>query len=226
MLLASIKTLSQLGDPGLRKIAVLTVFLGIMSIACCGGLSWWLLTNIGILGFGFLDSLVPWIGASLILVVGLIFFPSTIMLISSFFTDKIVTCVEIKYYPERVGTIHVPIAGSIKSSLVLIVIAGVLNICLIPFYALGLVLPGLSFVIFYAANGYLIGRELFEAAATRHYSQSKTKKLRRKYFFRITFGGAMITFLGTIPIINLIAPVFGVCFMVHCFHGLENDQGG
>lgn len=224
MLLAIIKSLRQLGDSDLRKIVLFTILLGIISIACCGGISWWLLDNMGILGFGFLDSLVPWIGTSLVLTVGLIFFPSTIMLISSFFADKIAYCVEAKYYPTRMGVRQVPIGDFIKSSLILILIAGILNICLLPFYALGLVLPGLSFVIFYTVNGYLIGRELFEAAATRHYSQSTTKKLRRRYFFRITFGGALITFLGTIPVVNLAAPVFGVGFMVHYFHELNNNQ--
>ena len=128
MLKALSNTVAQLSEPSLRKILFYSVLLALASIVICSGLGWLLLDQFGLLGFGFLDSFLPWIGASLIIVMGLVFFPSTIMLVASLFSDRIIRAVEEKYYPENIGTVHVPLTSSIKTSLTLIVIASIVNI--------------------------------------------------------------------------------------------------
>ncbi|MEC7807282.1 MAG: EI24 domain-containing protein, partial [Pseudomonadota bacterium] len=197
MLKALSNTVAQLSEPSLRKILFYSVLLALASIVICSGLGWVLLDQFGLLVFGFLDSFLPWIGASLIIVMGLVFFPSTIMLVASLFSDRIIRAVEEKYYPENIGTVHVPLTSSIKTSLTLIVIASIVNICLLPFYALGMILPGLSFIIFYLGNGYLLGRELFETVAQRHLPANDARKLRKQYFLKVLIGGGLITFLAT-----------------------------
>ena len=113
---------------------------------------------------------------------------------------------------------------SIRTGLTLIIIATIINICLLPFYALGMLLPGLSFVIFYLGNGYLIGRELFETVAQRHLPVKEARQLRKRYFLKILLGGGLITFVATIPLINLATPLFGIGFMVHLYHKFHSEN--
>ena len=225
MLKALSNTVAQLSEPSLRKILFYSVLLALASIVICSGLGWVLLDHFSLLGFGFLDSFLPWIGASLIIVMGLVFFPSTIMLVASLFSDRIIRAVEEKYYPENIGTVHVPLTSSIKTSLTLIVIASIVNICLLPFYALGMILPGLSFIIFYLGNGYLLGRELFETVAQRHLPANDARKLRKQYFLKVLIGGGLITFLATLPLVNLLAPIIGTVLMVHFYHNFNTKNG-
>ncbi len=147
------------------------------------------------------------------------------MLVASLFSDRIIRAVEEKYYPEKIGTVHVPLTTSIKTSLTLIVIASIVNICLLPFYALGMILPGLSFIIFYLGNGYLLGRELFETVAQRHLPAKEARKLRKQYFLKVLIGGGLITFLATLPLVNLFAPIIGTVLMVHFYHNFNKKNG-
>ncbi|MBH68009.1 MAG: hypothetical protein CMM58_06625 [Rhodospirillaceae bacterium] len=221
MLLGAIKTLAQLGDPGFRRVLLYSVSLSVISLIACVGLSWGLLNKIGVFGIGFIDTLVPWIGSAVIFSVGLVFFPSTIMLISSLFAGRILACVERKYFPNETRYIEVGLFDAVKGSIALVLISGILNICLLPVYALGMLIPGLSFVVFYCANGYLIGRELFETVAGLHLPANQSKELRKKNFVRITWGGVIVTFFATIPIANLLTPIIGLGMMVHLFHRLR-----
>ena len=225
MLKALLNTVAHLSEPSLRKILFYSVLLALASIVICSGLGWVLLDQFSILGFGFLDSFLPWIGASLIIVMGLVFFPSTIMLVASLFSDRVIRTVEEKYYPENIGTVHVQLTTSIKTSLTLIVIASIVNICLLPFYALGMILPGLSFIIFYLVNGYLLGRELFETVAQRHLPANEARKLRKQYFLKVLIAGGLITFLATLPLVNLLAPIIGTVLMVHFYHDFNTKNG-
>jgi CysZ protein len=146
------------------------------------------------------------------------------MVIGSLFSDEIIAIIEGKHYPNNIGSNRVPVLTSIRTGLTLIIIATIINICLLPFYALGMLLPGLSFVIFYLGNGYLIGRELFETVAQRHLPVKEARQLRKRYFLKILLGGGLITFVATIPIINLATPLFGIGFMVHLYHKFHSEN--
>ena len=147
------------------------------------------------------------------------------MLVASLFSDRVIRTVEEKYYPENIGTVHVQLTTSIKTGLTLIVIASIVNICLLPFYALGMILPGLSFIIFYLGNGYLLGRELFETVAQRHLPANEARKLRKQYFLKVLIAGGLITFLATLPLVNLLAPIIGTVLMVHFYHDFNTKNG-
>ena len=225
MLKIALITIAQISEPSLRQILFKSLLISLVSVMACGLLAWMLLGKFGLLGFGFLDTFLPWIGGALIVLIGLVFFPSTIMVIGGLFSDKIIAIVEEKHYPKNVGSNHVPILTSVRTGVTLIIVATVINICLLPFYALGMLLPGLSFVVFYLGNGYLIGRELFENVAQRHLSIDEARKLRKRYLLKILVGGGLITFVATIPLVNLITPLFGVGFMVHLYHKFHSENG-
>ncbi len=223
MLKIALITIAQIFEPSLRQIFAKSLLISLVSIMACGLLAWVLLGKFGLLGFGFLDTFLPWIGGALIALIGFVFFPSTIMVIGSLFSDEIIASIEEKHYPNNIGTNRVPVLTSIRTGLTLIIIATIINICLLPFYALGMLLPGLSFVIYYLGNGYLIGRELFENIAQRHLPVNEARKLRKRYFLKILLGGGLITFVATIPFINLATPLFGIGFMAHLYHKFHSE---
>lgn len=225
MLKIALITIAQISEPSLRQIFVKSLLISLVSIIACGLLAWVLLEKFGLLGFGFLDTFLPWIGGALIVVIGFVFFPSTIMVIGGLFSDEIISTIEERHYPKNIGSNHVSLLISIRTGLTVIIIATIINICLLPFYALGMLLPGLSFVIFYLGNGYLIGRELFETVAQRHLPVNEARQLRKRFFLKILLGGGLITFVATIPLINLATPLFGIGFMVHLYHKFHSENG-
>ena len=225
MLKIALITIAQISEPSLRQILVKSLLISLVSIMACGLLAWVLLGKFGLLGFGFLDTFLPWIGGALIVVIGFVFFPSTIMVIGGLFSDEIISTIEERHYPKNIGSNHVSLLISIRTGLTVIIIATIINICLLPFYALGMLLPGLSFVIFYLGNGYLIGRELFETVAQRHLPVNEAQQLRKRYFLKVLLGGGLITFVATIPLINLATPLFGIGFMVHLYHKFHSENG-
>ena len=225
MLKIALITIAQISEPSLRQIFVKSLLISLVSIIACGLLAWVLLEKFGLLGFGFLDTFLPWIGGALIVVIGFVFFPSTIMVIGGLFSDEIISTIEERHYPKNIGSNHVSLLISIRTGLTVIIIATIINICLLPFYALGMLLPGLSFVIFYLGNGYLIGRELFETVAQRHLPVNEARQLRKRYFLKVLLGGGLITFVATIPFINLATPLFGIGFMVHLYHKFHSENG-
>lgn len=225
MLKIALITIAQISEPSLRQILVKSLLISLVSIIACGLLAWVLLEKFGLLGFGFLDTFLPWIGGALIVVIGFVFFPSTIMVIGGLFSDEIISTIEERHYPKNIGSNHVSLLISIRTGLTVIIIATIINICLLPFYALGMLLPGLSFVIFYLGNGYLIGRELFETVAQRHLPVNEARQLRKRFFLKVLLGGGLITFVATIPLINLATPLFGIGFMVHLYHKFHSENG-
>ena len=218
-------TIAQISEPSLRQILVKSVLISLVSILACGLLAWILLEKFGLFGFGFLDTFLPWIGGALTVLIGFVFFPSTIMVIGGLFSDEIIAIIEEEHYPKNIGSNRVPLLVSIRTGLTLLIIATIINICLLPFYALGMLLPGLSFVIFYLGNGYLIGRELFENVAQRHLPFNEARKLRKRCFLKILLGGGLITFVATIPLINLATPLLGAGFMVNLYHKVHSENG-
>ena len=89
----------------------------------------------------------------------------------------------------------------------------VINLALIPF----LLLPPVFPFVFYAANGYLLGREYFELVALRRTNHGEARGLRKAHRGTLFATGTIAAFLLTVPLINLLAPVVATAAMVHLF---------
>ncbi len=70
-------------------------------------------------------------------------------------------------------------------------------------------------MVYYGLNGYLLSREYFEVMALRRVSETEARAMRRQYRGRIWLAGAATTFMLTIPVLNMIAPVIGTAATVH-----------
>ena len=139
-------------------------------------------------------------------------------LFAGLFLEDIADAVEARYYAEDgVAQGPGPMAGLLMALRFFVVVI-LLNMILLPAYIL---LPGINLVLFLAINGYLMGREYFELVASRHKTAEEIKRMRKDFRFRIFGAGLVIALPLTIPLVNLMGPLFGTAFMVHVFKGIE-----
>ena len=169
---------------------------------------------------GWLETTIQWLGG-LGLVVGSVFLIAPITsLIAGLYLDAIAGEVESRYYPNdppgRELSTFVAMGTSLKFGLV------VIGVNILALFLL--LVPFVNVVAFFAANGYLLGREFFELAAFRHMPVAEAKRLRKANRFRVFLAGLAIAGLITIPIVNLLTPLFATAFMVHTFKNAAARQ--
>lgn len=221
------KALSQLSDPKFQKVLWRSILIAVALL---------LFPFLGITGF--LDWILPetvtlpWLGelsihggllslASLITIFALSFlmFPVATLIIG-LFLEEISDAVEARYYPnlpavKRLNIIPVMIdAFQFIGIMILANFAALLAYVIVPVFAL---------FIFWALNGYLMGREYFQLVAARRIGMKQARRLRKKYFSQIWIAGILVAIPLSIPIVNIIVPILGIAVFTHQFHRL-NDQ--
>ena len=77
-----------------------------------------------------------------------------------------------------------------------------------------LLVPGVNAIAFFGANAYLIGRGFFELAALRYRSLAEVRALRRRHSLRIFGAGCLCAALASVPILNLLTPLFATALLV------------
>jgi uncharacterized protein involved in cysteine biosynthesis len=86
-----------------------------------------------------------------------------------------------------------------------------LNLVLLIF----LLFPPVFPFVFYAVNGYLLGREYFEMVSLRRMTPDEVGPLRNKHRNQLFLAGVATAFLLTVPFVNLLAPIISTAAMVH-----------
>ena len=80
-------------------------------------------------------------------------------------------------------------------------------------------------LVFWAVNGWLLGQEYFTLVAQRRMSRIEAKRLRRVHRGTIWLAGILMAAPLSVPVLNLLIPVFGVATFTHLFHRLHaQDQ--
>lgn len=149
-------------------------------------------------------------GMALALGLGLLIAPVTAV-IAGFFLDDVAEIVEREDYPADPpgSALSMTTAVMVSAKFLGLVIAGNL-------LALALLLvPGVNLVAFFIVNGYLIGREYFEFAAMRHRPEADARALRRRHGGTVFLAGLVIALLLSVPVLNLLTPLFAAAMMVH-----------
>jgi len=222
MLKALSRSASQLNDTATRQImwlsvgAAVLVFIGLWT-----GIAF-ALTQTVFFQWGWLETITDFFGGLATAVITWFLFPGVVSAIIGLFMDQIADCVEARHYPDLPKTKGPPFLDSIIASIKFLGIYVIINLCLLPFLFLGpLYLP-----IFYIANGYLISREYFELTAHRRLSITSARALRKANKWQLLSLGIAITFLLTVPIINLITPVIAVGTIIHLSQAWRNEKTG
>ena len=207
-----LKSVAQFSDPRFRKVVLIGVAGALATIVALWVMIWFGLNSITFFtDGGWLETAVDWVlGIGLTLLV-LLLFPAATVLISSLLLDQIADAVEDKHYPTLPDTRPQPITDALVSGLKFALTALALNILILP-----LLLAGPLYVVaFYLMNGYLLSREYFELVAARRYDARTVEAIRKSRQKKLWIAGIGLTFLMTIPVVNLVAPIIATAFMVH-----------
>jgi len=166
---------------------------------------------------GWIEKTIEWLGG-LALVVGSIFLiPPVSSLIAGLYVDDIAAEVESTTYPQDPP--GKPVATLLAIGLALKFFVVVLAVNILAVFLLSI--PGINLIAFYLGNGYLLGREYFELAAMRHMPPDEAKQLRRAKRVTVLLCGLIIAAIASVPILNLITPLFATAFMVRIFKELR-----
>lgn len=168
-----------------------------------------------------IETTIQWLGG-LALVVGSIFLiPPVTSLMAGLYLDDIAAEVERTNFPQDKPGKELPIPQAIAAGLKFFVVVLVVNLAALFL----LLVPGVNLIAFYVGNGYLLGREYFEMVAMRHIEPEAARALRKANRGAVTIAGLLIAGLASIPILNLLTPLFATSFMVRVYKGLARRSG-
>ena len=203
----------------------------LLTTALLAGLTWavvWLVTLLP-------DSLGtwPWIGeltipeigvqglaiAAMLLLSIVLMFPVAAVFVG-YFLEEIAEAVERRHYPQLPPARGPGLAAGLLQAIKFggVVIAANL-LALILYLLSGPLAP----FVFYAVNGYLLGREYFTVVAERRMPPREAAALRRRHSGQVLAGGIAMAVPLSIPILNLVVPVLGVAAATHLFHRLRGN---
>lgn len=216
---AALATLSQIFSQPFR--AILWKSLG-LTIALFIGIFFALQT----VSNSFLLPLIeqwPWLsttvsfllGAGTVVAMGFLIAP-VMTVFAGIFLDEVAEVVEATHYPSHPPGKALPVMRSALLSgrfLLLVLAVNVLALMLVIFV-------GLGFVIFFLANGYLLGREYFQFAAMRHSTEEAAHALLKRHATTVFMAGLLIAALLTVPVVNLLTPLFAAGLMIHLHKAL------
>ena len=213
MLGAFFKAIGQLGDPALRRVVwtglgiSLGVFAGLWAAVGYG------LANTALFESGWLEALADVAGGLTALVLTWLLFPGVVSVVIAVLLDAVVRAVEARHYPHLPEAPGAGVAATVFTAAKFLGALVVLNMAALLF----LLVPPVFPFVFYAVNGYLLGREYFELVALRRAGNAETRALRKAHRGQLFLAGLVIALLLTVPVVNLLAPVTATAVMVHLF---------
>jgi CysZ protein len=222
---AFFRALGQLGDRRFRRVVGLGVLLALALLFAVYALFlqaiWWLspdTIDLPVIGpVSGVDTLLGW--ASLLFMIGLSVFlmVPVASAFTGFFLEDVADAVEDRHYPGLPAATPLSLAAGLRQSvnfLGLVVLVNVLALFLYPFVG-----PGIPF-LFWAVNGFLLGREYFSLVALRRLPPTEVKAMRRRHRWTLWVAGTLMAAPLSVPILNLVVPVLGVATFTHIYHQL------
>lgn len=171
-------------------------------------------------GWTWVTSIIAWIlGIGVIFGAGFLLAPTS-AIFAGLFLDEVAEHIEENHYPnQRKGT-AMPLGNSITLALKFALMVVLVNLVALLLF----LFAGLGIIIFFVANGYLLGREYFQFAAMRYRPEKEAHLLRRKHWGTVFLGGMVIAGLMAIPLLNILTPVFAAGMMVHLHKSLAPEE--
>lgn len=210
----------QLADPAAARLVLRCVALTLATFVALFAAIATLLFGLDLSGWAWLDSGLAVVGSAAALVLAWLLFPIVVAAVLGLFADGVIELVERRYYPELPEPVGPSLVAQAGASVRFVLVALALNLLALPFY----LLPGPNLPIYLALNGYLLGREYFELVAGRRLPLRVVAELRRRWRGRLWVAGVAIAGMLTVPVLNLVAPVVAIAFMVHRFVALARQD--
>ena len=219
-------SLAQLGDPPILKVLAQSAGLTLLVFAALGGIVWFSAEAAIAWGTGVHSGALAGVVAVVALVLALWFaFRAVAILVVGLFADTIVAAVEARHYPQALASAKpVPFARSLamggRSAARFLAV----NALLLPLYLILLATGIGTAALFFAANAWLLGRDLGDMVAARHLPVAALPGWRKRTGARRFLLGLAGTGLFVVPGLNILAPVLGAAMATHLFHRLPQDQ--
>ena len=205
-------------DPKARRILWYAIFSATSVLLLSWTIIYILLAKTIFFSISWIETSFDWLGGLATWALTWMLLPVTISIVIGLYLEEIANIFEKKYYPNSSNIRGAGTFNNVLTTLRFFLIMLSLNILILPFLLSGPLFP----FVFYAMNGYLLGREYFELVALRRIRAVEVKTLRKKNMFKLFLTGVLLAFMLTTPIINLVTPIIATGMMVQLFEEFRN----
>ncbi len=167
-------------------------------------------------------DLLGWGSVALMLLLSLFLMIPVASAFTGLFLEDVAKAVEARYYPSLPPAPRIPIGENLMDSLNFLGLLIAANVLALLVYS---IFSPIAPLIFWALNGYLLGREYFQIAAMRRLGRQGAKELRQRHSGEIWLAGVLMALPLTVPLLNLLVPVLGAATFTHLFHRLWRKAG-
>lgn len=220
-----LRAIGQMGDGRFRAVLALGVGL---SLALLVGFSvllvWlaqWLVGPVVTLPWigevTWLDNAAGLVTVPFVLVASIFLMVPVASAFTGLFLDRIAQAVEDTHYPGLPPARAQGWGEMVKESAGFLSLVVVVNALALVVYIFSTVLAPF---VFWAVNGFLLGREYAQMVAARRMEAPKARAFRRKHGLQIWATGVLMAVPLSIPVVNLLVPVLGAATFTHLFHRL------
>lgn len=221
-----LKAVGQMADPRFRRVLLLGVGITIILLIAVyalflGLISMFVQEEVTIPGVG----PVTWVGdllgfgsLLLMLVLSVFLMIPVASAVTSLFLDDVAQAVEDQHYPHLPPVDRVSFWDGLKDTVNFL---GVLIAANLAAFILYIFLPFLSLFIFFGLNGFLLGREYFQLAASRRIGRTAALQMRQNNMAQVWMAGCLMALPLSIPLLNLVIPILGAATFTHLFHRIN-----
>lgn len=225
-----LKALGQIGDPRFRKvlwrgIGLTLGLLAVITAVLVWGIGWMVgdAVTLPLLGeVQWVDNVLSWAFVALMIGLSVFLMVPVASAFVSMFLDEVADAVEDRHYPSLPKVKGPPLSDEIRDGLAAF---GVLIMANIVAVLLTMVLPIAGLPVFFALNGFLLGREYFTVAAMRREGRAGAKAMRQKHAAVLWAAGVLMALPLVVPFLNLIVPIIGAATFTHLYHRLKAKNG-
>lgn len=223
--------LGQIGDPRFRRVLLLGVG---GALACLIAFTWGFSALVGWIAgdsiwlpfigeVQWLDTVFSWGAAALALLLSVFLMVPVASAITSLFLDDVADAVEAVHYPSIPQQPRTAFADGLRDTFTFLAVIVIVNLLALILYV---IFAPVAIFIFWAVNGFLLGREYFMLVAMRRVGRTRAKELRRKHFFTVWSAGILMAMPLSIPLLNLVIPILGAATFTHLFQLLPQEHRG
>ncbi|MBW4981043.1 EI24 domain-containing protein [Mameliella sp. CS4] len=223
------RAIAQLPDPRFRGVLLrgIGITLGALIAAVIvvfNVVGWMVGDDVSLPWIGtvqWLDDAASWASVPVMLLLSVFLMTPVASAIISMFLEEVAQAVEDRHYPGLPAATQVSFSDGLMDALGFFGTMVLANILALIVYLI--FIPFAPF-IFWALNGFLLGREYFTLAAMRRVGRVEARKLRRRHLLTIWVTGVVMAVPLTVPILNLLVPVLGAAAFTHVFHRVNRAR--
>lgn len=224
-----LKAIGQLGDRRFQRVLWLGIGLTIALLVAIyalvlGGINAFAGDEVELPFVGpvtWIGDLLSWGSLGLILFLSVFLMVPVASAITSLFLDDVADAVEAEYYPQYPQSPRTPFVEGLKDTVRFLGVLIGANILALFVYAFVFWIPFAPLILFWALNGFLLGREYFQLVAMRRIGRAGAKALRKKHRREVWLAGCLMAMPLTIPLLNLFIPILGAATFTHIYHRLN-----